>query len=146
MAGIPQTHLRLPDDVRKILDGLIDTTMTEYVSEAIRSRHQRGITAWRALRSLGWGLQEIRAVCDALNGALIDPIESPHAISYDMEDAEKLNAITGKWGISLERWQELIANARNFRTTYYLWVIAWEYWSGNSWITSRVNAVTNEED
>jgi len=103
---------------------------SRYLREAAQTRLRRYQEARALLSEAGWTKDEIRAVCDVLNGtALAYGIDKGEQIAASMEDAARLDATHEKWDISEGRWHELAQSVRDREpTARAVWDVLREVW------------------
>lgn len=99
-----------------------------YLRQTARERLHRYKQARERLS--GWSQNELRAVLDVLNGAMLDPtLDVGEQIAASMEDAEKVNSTATAWGIDQSRWNELVSNVHQREPiARAVRIIADEYW------------------
>jgi len=126
------TTIRLDDHLRQQLAQLPNASA--YVRAVLRTRLERAQAAWQALRQLGFEPREVLAVADVLNGALLQPELLPlsQTLPAELEDAQALDAVARRHGISAERWAEIVEAARQETVAYALLLLAEEVLAGNT--------------
>lgn len=113
---------------------------SRYVAELVNAAERR----WRAnlehLRSVGFANNELLAVCDVLNGyaqlaevAGSAALDSGRGIALELHDAQRLNGIAAKWGVTSERWAEIVTLvAGDAFVGRALYDLAAEFWRHSS--------------
>jgi len=126
------TTIRLDDHLRQQLAQLPNASA--YVRAVLRTRLERAHAAWLALRQLGFAPREVLAVADVLRGTLLQPETFPlsQTLPTELEDAQRLDGVAERHGISAERWAEIVEAARQETVVYALLLLAEEVLAGNT--------------
>lgn len=119
------TNLTLSDGVRQMLEDTGNRSL--YIERIVTERTRLWRESLAHLRNQGWAPSEILAVCDLLNGSIIDTPGMALGLSLVAEMRE----VAGKCGVDVARWAELTAYAGQEPTARAALAVVAEYWSGN---------------
>ena len=110
-----------------------------WLSHVIRERWADWQNALRLLESEGWKPAELRAACDALNGAC-----APPDIAYALTTAARLEGVARKWEVEPKRWRSLVRGIEKDRViALAVLFISREYWAGNAACHSALGEATS---
>lgn len=123
------TNLTLSDEVRQMLDDTGNRSL--YAERIVAERARTWSGSLAHLRNQGWASSEILAVCDLLNGSIIDTpgMALGPALAGEMRDALDEPV---KHQIPEARWKELIGLASQEPSARAILAVVAEYWSGNA--------------
>ena len=114
-----QKNLTLGGDALAWLDGVDNAS--RYVGDLVSRRRADTLGALARLQVAGWSRAAILAAADALR------IPSVPYLAVELEDAERLNGVAAKWGVT--DWPARVAKVREDREVAAdLRLVVEEFW------------------
>jgi hypothetical protein len=141
---MPRQNFSIDNDVSQLLARL--NNRSAYLCNIVRRRWQAWQDAHATLTHAGWDGPALCAACEALNGRRLSGDDGrADVVAAELEDAQMLDGVCGKWSVAPARWKELIASLRDDATGTHsraLCTIVEEYWAGNTVLATKIHGKT----